>query len=272
MEYARTDHDLEMSSRLSELVIYDPLTGLQNRSALNELFARALGQANEHRHAVGVLYIDLNDFRAVNKLHGQAVGDVVISRIANRLRSICGEANTIVRMDGDEFLIVSESVERGTLDCTAQLVVNALREPYVLESGKTVRVSGSCGTAIFPADGSHHEELIAAAELALQQAKKTGADIVAFDAEMLKSEHKRLMLENDISLALERGELSIVFQPQTLGRFAVLRHWLGGNIPSSAPSHPPILSRPQKLQEPSAESAHSSCARHAGMPPPGQFR
>lgn len=242
MEYARTDHDLEMSSRLSELVIYDPLTGLQNRSALNELFARALGQANEHRHAVGVLYIDLNDFRAVNKLHGQAVGDVVISRIANRLRSICGEANTIVRMDGDEFLIVSESVERGTLDCTAQLVVNALREPYVLESGKIVRVSGSCGTAIFPADGSHHEELIAAAELALQQAKKTGADVVAFDAEMLKSEHKRLMLENDISLALERGELSIVFQPQAdadtgaICGFEALARWKHPEFGSVSPA------------------------------------
>jgi diguanylate cyclase (GGDEF)-like protein len=256
MEFTTNKHECEPSSRLSELAIYDPLTGLQNRSALKELFTRALGQAIGQCRSVGVLYIDLNDFRAVNKLHGQAVGDVVISRMANRLRSVCEEANTIVRMDGDEFLIVSEAVGPDALERTAQIVVKAIREPYVLESGKTVRLSGSCGTAVFPEHGESYEELIAAAELALQRAKKIGADVVAFDPEMLKSERKRLTFEHNIGIALDRGEISIVFQPQAytdsgdICGFETLARW----------NHPEFGSVSPADFIPAAEASGAICA------------
>ncbi len=241
-QFAGTDYERELIQRLSQLAVCDPLTGLHNRSALKELFARVLHQAAELKQAVGILYIDLDDFRAVNKLHGQATGDVVISRIANRLRSICSEADTIVRMGGDEFLVISEGAEAAALDAKARRIVDAFREPHVLESGKTVRLSACIGTASYPAHGADHEELVAAAELALHQAKKIGDEVVAFDPQILYNENRRIIFEHDVSLALERDELSIVFQPQAdtatsaICGFEALARWKHPEFGSVSPA------------------------------------
>lgn len=243
MEFAGTEREGELISRLSQLAICDPLTGLHNRGALKELFASTLEQATAHGQCVGILYIDLDDFRAVNKLHGQAVGDVVISRIANRLRSISAESDVIVRTGGDEFLLImAGKVTISGLLSKAQQIVDTLRVPHVLESEKTVRATACVGTALFPVHGTDDEELIAAAELALHHAKKTGDHIVAFDPEMLNAEHKRLVFEHDVSLALERNELSIVFQPQAdagtcaITGFEALARWQHPELGAVSPA------------------------------------
>lgn len=231
-ELARLESEHELILRLSQLAVCDPLTGLPNRGTLKELFARILEQATTKRQPVGILCVDLDNFRAINKLHGQAVGDVIISRIANRLRSIAGEADTIVRIGGDEFLLISPREKPdGDLTAKAHHIVDTLREPHVLENGKTIRVSACVGTALFPIHGSDHEELSAAAELALHHAKKNGDEVTAFTPEMLKTEHRRLILEHDVGLSLERNELSLVFQPQAeastsvISGFEALARW-----------------------------------------------
>ncbi|HML28600.1 MAG TPA: EAL domain-containing protein [Hyphomicrobium sp.] len=242
MECAGTEGERELISRLSQLAVCDPLTGLHNRGAVKELFARTLEQATERGDCLGILYIDLDDFSAVNKLHGQAVGDVIISRIANRLRLISGERDVIVRTAGDEFLLIT--TENGTCDLLtkAQHIVDTLREPHVLENGKTVRVTARVGTALFPEHGTDYEELIAAAELAQHHAKKIGDDIVAFNPEMLDAEHKRVVFEHDVGLALERGELSIVFQPQAdagtcaITGFEALARWQHPELGAVSPA------------------------------------
>lgn len=231
-ELSGSECEHELIVRLSQLAICDPLTGLHNRGTLKELFARILEQATTDGQTVGILYIDLDDFRAVNKLHGQAVGDVIISRIANRLRSISSDTDTIVRTGGDEFLLISPSDKP---DCEfsakAHHIVDALREPHVLENGKTIRVTACVGTALFPIHGADHEDLIAAAELALHHAKKIGDEVTAFSPEMLNTEHRRLIFEHDVSLSLERGELSLAFQPQAeastsaISGFEALARW-----------------------------------------------
>lgn len=233
----------QLISRLSELAICDPLTGLLNRGTLKELFARILQQATTNRQSVGILHIDLDNFRAINKMHGQAVGDVIISRIANRLRSVCSDTDTIVRTGGDEFLLISPSDEP---DCDfsakAHHVADTLREPHALENGKTIRVTACVGTAVFPIHGSDDEELVAAAELALHHAKKNGDEVMAFAPEMLITEHRRLILGHDVGLALERGELSLVFQPQAeastsaISGFEALARWQHPDFGSVSPA------------------------------------
>ncbi len=209
----------ELILRLNQLAFCDPLTALNTRAALKVPLARILEQADKNQDVVGILYVDIDKFRTVNDLHGQAIGDVVISRVANRLRSIAADADLIVRMGGDEFLIVKTGAsEPSEFEAKGHSLVEGLGGPFVLENGKTIVVSASVGIARFPADGSDQEELIAAAETALHRAKKVGNSFVIFDPEMQAAEHRRRRLEHDIGLAVDQGELTVVFQPQAEAR------------------------------------------------------
>ena len=222
----------ELILRLNELAFYDPLTALHSRAALKVSLARILEQADKNQDVVGILYLDLDGFRAVNDLHGQAVGDVLLSRVANRLRSINADPDLIFRMGGDEFLIVKLGAsEPADFEAKGRSLIDGLGGPYVLETGQTIIVSASVGMACFPADGSNQEELIAAAETALHHAKKTGSRLTVFDPKMQAAEQRRRALEHDIAFAVERDELTVVFQPQadaqscTISGFEALVRW-----------------------------------------------
>lgn len=247
----------EARERLNELAFCDPLTGLCNRASLKARLDSVLEGAHKLQSPVEIFFIDLDRFRAVNDLHGQAVGDVVISRVANRLRSIASDADLIVRMGGDEFLVVrTEKPDGEEFETTARAIFDGIRGQYELENGAQVSVTASIGVASFPAHGTDQEVLIANAETALDHAKKVGRGYAVFAIEMQIEQHKRRSLERDAGLAGERGQLSVVFQPQadarsgTISGFEALVRW----------NHPELGFIPPSDFIPAAEASGAICA------------
>ncbi len=220
----------EARAQLNNLAFFDPLTGLGNRVTLKNRLGLLLQRAGEIRWSVSIFHIDLAEFRAINDLHGHTVGDLALTQVAQRLRSVAVDCDLIVRMDGDEFLVAKLASSQ---DCEtlARKIVDGLRGRYDLEDGEAVNISAQVGVAKFPEHGIHQDELLGRAETALHNAKISHRNFVIFDAQMQEEQQRRRSLERDVGLAIERGELSIVFQPQVdaksgrVGAFETLLRW-----------------------------------------------
>ncbi len=229
-------------SKLNELAFFDPLTGLGNRATLRKRLALLLKHAEEVGRPVGLFHIDLADFKAVNDLHGHAVGDIVLRKVSDRLRSLAGESDLIVRMGGDEFLVARTFGEEdaGYEEFAAE-IVSRLSGRYEMMSGERVTIDAVVGVSNFPADGRDQDRLLAHAETARRRVKRNGCGYAVFESKMQLEQHRRRVLQRDVGLAVDKGELSVVFQPQVdvktnaVGGFEALLRW---NHPEHGPVSP----------------------------------
>ncbi|MFA5955137.1 EAL domain-containing protein [Hyphomicrobium sp.] len=219
-------------ARLSNLAFFDPLTGLGNRVTLKSRLAIVLQRASETQRTVAIYHVDLLQFRAVNDLHGRVVGDMVLVKVAQLLRSMETDCDLIVRAGADEFLLVKTAGgEDFDSEQFAQEIVSALRGRRRLQSGEDIMIDVRVGVANFPADGNEQEELLEHAETALLRAKRNGGGYALFEPQMELEQRRRRSLERDVDLAVEHGELSVVFQPQvdsksgSVGAFEALLRW-----------------------------------------------
>lgn len=160
--------------RLRRQAHYDALTGLGNRLLLRERLASALVEARTRGVCVGVLFIDLDGFKAVNDCYGHATGDALLVAVAERIRLELRVAETTFRQGGDEFVALLPDLpgaEGATL--VARRLVRAIARPVVLD-GHAIRVGASVGYAVAPDDGLSVETLLAAADCAMYAAKRNG--------------------------------------------------------------------------------------------------
>jgi diguanylate cyclase (GGDEF)-like protein len=154
----------------------DPLTGFFNRSALPAFIDRALAEALQAGRRFGALYIDLDDFKAINDRLGHHAGDDILRQGAERIRAVIRGTDIVVRMGGDEFAIFApERCDRKSVVALAERLVAAFREPFVLE-GKVVNVRVSVGAALAPEAGSDRQTLLKNVDDALYRAKSAGRD------------------------------------------------------------------------------------------------
>lgn len=164
----------EQEEMLRRMAQQDPLTGLANRSLLEDRLKQALLHSDRRRGATAVLLIDLDNFKPINDTHGHAAGDQVLITVARRLQALVRVTDTVGRMGGDEFVVVLDDLQEGD-DGThvADKVVTSLAQEIVI--GRiSVCVSASCGLARFPRDGLTVEELMRAADRAMYIAKSRG--------------------------------------------------------------------------------------------------
>jgi diguanylate cyclase (GGDEF)-like protein/PAS domain S-box-containing protein len=202
-------------ARIEHLAYHDALTGLPNRAMLMDRLAQALSQAQRRDQQVAVLFIDLDRFKLVNDSLGHAVGDQLLQEIARRLRGALREDDTVARVGGDEFQVITSNVA-GSVDVAriAEKLMRALGEPFTLE-GQELHVTASIGVSLFPRDGASGELLLKYADTALYEAKGEGRNGYRFfSPEMNAQAHGRLRLENDLRRAVERHELVLHYQPQ----------------------------------------------------------
>ncbi len=176
-------HDVTLLSHteaeLWRLAYHDPLTGLPNRRLLEDRLQQAIGHARRDGSQVGLLLLDLDHFKPVNDRHGHAAGDELLQAVARRLRAPLREEDTLCRLGGDEFVVMVSGLREGEAAAAriAHKLLEALAEPFVV-GGESCRLGASIGVALYPGQGGTPEELLAAADAAMYDAKRSGRNAV----------------------------------------------------------------------------------------------
>ena len=203
------------NKRLRQLAFQDALTGLPNRPHFQERLDRLLVHGGRSASAMAVLFIDIDGFKAVNESFGHAAGDDMLREVGRRLSALARPQDTAARIGGDEFLLLV--VAPGSHEAAAvvaQRTLHSLIAPYRLPGGSEVRLSCSIGIAMFPEHGPT-SRLIANADAAMFAVKRTGGSTYAFfEPHMEIDAGDQLALQNDLRLAIERGELALHYQPK----------------------------------------------------------
>jgi len=164
----------QYSRQQQELALHDPLTSLPNRRLLEDRIATVLQHATRQQNKAAVMYLDLDGFKAINDTHGHACGDEILKQVAQRLVGCSRKEDTVARVGGDEFVIVMGDI--ATVNDTqepANKLIEAVSQPYQV-NGLTLQLSTSIGIGIFPDDADEVAALIAAADGALYEAKRSG--------------------------------------------------------------------------------------------------
>jgi diguanylate cyclase (GGDEF)-like protein len=201
--------------RVQYLAFYDALTGLPNRSLLQDRFAKAIAGARREERRVAVLLVDLDSFKNVNDSLGHSVGDLLLQGIAERLKTWGREQDTVARLGGDEFLIILTDIkDLSDVASTAERLMNAMTAAFVVQ-GQSLRIGCCIGISIFPEHGADGETLMKNADAAMFSAKECGRNQFRFFTEDMNAQAvERLTLESSLRLALEKEELFLIYQPQ----------------------------------------------------------
>ncbi len=194
---------------------HDPLTGLFNRNMFNERLQQALAQAARFERNLSLLFIDLDGFKNVNDTLGHNAGDALLSELAARLRATLREGDVIGRMGGDEFVVLVEEVAEATQAAeVAKKVLEMAARPFLYQ-GRECRVTASVGISIYPDDGKDAQTLLKNADIAMYLVKQQGKNSFRFYSPQMNVHlMERLSLESGLRLAMERGELTLLYQPK----------------------------------------------------------
>jgi len=197
-----------------KLANYDSLTGLPNRLLLNDRIDQAISASQREHSQLGVLYLDIDNFKIINDTLGHQIGDELLIEVGKRLTSTVREIDTVSRMGGDEYVIVLQSNDvEGTAHVATKLL-KAVSRPYKLKQNELV-VTLSIGIAMYPEDGKDFKTLYQHADVAMYRAKKNGRNNYCFfTAQMQAHSIRILQLENALRFALERNQFYLHYQPQ----------------------------------------------------------
>jgi diguanylate cyclase (GGDEF)-like protein/PAS domain S-box-containing protein len=217
--YEGTNEDITARKVAEEqvqfLAYYDALTGLPNRTLLQDRVTKALAAARRQGHQVALLFLDLDGFKIINDSLGHPVGDLFLQEFAERLKTWAREQDTVARVGGDEFLILLTGMRDGAdAAVTAERLISAMAAEFLVQ-GHSLHVSCSIGVSIFPNHGTDCETLIKNADTAMYGAKESGRNSYRyFDEEMNAQVMERLTLARGLRSAMEKEELFLVYQPQ----------------------------------------------------------
>ncbi|MBV9756613.1 MAG: EAL domain-containing protein [Alphaproteobacteria bacterium] len=232
--------DQYLESKVRHLAYHDALTGLPNRLLFNERLSQGIEFAKRTKTGVAVMCLDLDKFKAVNDLLGHECGDALLTELGRRLQRDLRSIDTVARLGGDEFAIVQPLVkdERSSA-ALAERIVRGFAVPFEV-NGHQVGAGVSIGIACYPKDGETGAALLKHADAALYRAKGTDNRVCFFERGMELRIQERRELENDLRLAVQRGEMQLHYQPQfacdrgeLIGFEALLRwsHPVRGFIP-----------------------------------------
>ncbi len=201
--------------RVHHVAQHDVLTGLPNRSLLQDRLGQAVAYSARSGRPVWVMLIDLDRFKFVNDSMGHKAGDVLLMTVAARLRSSLRDTDTVARLSGDEFVVIlSEHDDQGLNADIVQRVMDSVAQPVMLGT-KEFFVTCSIGVAVYPSEGTPADSLIEHADIAMYRAKKLGRNNFQFYTPAMNEEsQERVRIESALRSALERDEFVLHYQPQ----------------------------------------------------------
>ena len=203
-------------SQIEYLATHDALTDLPNRNLFNDRARQAISHAERSEMGLGVLFIDLDNFKYVNDGYGHPVGDALLKVVANELSSLMRQSDTVARLGGDEFVILLSDLKNAPFDAStaARKVLDRFARPVVVGEHEFT-VTASIGISIYPTDGQDLEGLLMNADAAMYRAKDVGRNSAQFYApEMSKKAIERVSLEGALRQALQLGQFELHYQPQ----------------------------------------------------------
>ncbi len=202
-------------AHLHFLAHVDPVTTLPNRHEFNERLSFALAKAKRYETAVGLLLLDLDNFKMVNDTLGHEAGDQLLKLVADRLVGTLRSTDIICRIGGDEFMVIVEpSEDTSEVSNVAGKILSALGAPFEVNSHH-LYVTASIGVSVYPRDAKDAQTLIRSTDTAMYYAKNKGKNgFEVFQSEMEKRAQKRMKLEANLRRALGKGQLQLNYQPQ----------------------------------------------------------
>ncbi|MGO8759924.1 MAG: putative bifunctional diguanylate cyclase/phosphodiesterase [Terracidiphilus sp.] len=217
--------------------LIDPLTDLPNRRHLMDLLSVNLEKARREGLIMALLYLDLDGFKLVNDSLGHSVGDALLVRVADCLRSWIRTGDTLGRLGGDEFLVILNGMRvKQDAQMVADNLLDAINNPFHVKSHE-LAIGASIGISIFPDDATEAEELVQQADSAMYAAKRAGKNRAAyFTPEIGMQVHERSTLENLLRGSVSRREIIVHYQPEfelatnRLVRFEALARWIHPTI------------------------------------------
>jgi diguanylate cyclase (GGDEF)-like protein len=272
----------ELTSREKELVFlatHDALTGLPNRTLILDRIEQTLRRARHNQEPVAALFVDLDNFKAINDSLGHGTGDELLCAVAERLEGVIRETDALGRMGGDEFVVVAEGLSLAAgPELVAERLLEAFDQPFALgEAGETlVRAKASIGIAT--GVRSSAEELLRDADIAMYRAKWSGKGrFLVFESGMEDEVQSRLETEMDLQSALENEEFFLVYQPtfdlQTMtptGVEALIRWRRPGRGVVQPENFIPLLEETKLIVEVGAWVLKEACAQAAGWQEEGR--
>jgi diguanylate cyclase (GGDEF)-like protein/PAS domain S-box-containing protein len=235
----------QSEQRLEKLAHYDALTNLPNRLMLRSRMEHAIAHVKrEDQGQVGLLFLDLDQFKIVNDSQGHATGDELLQQVADRLRNRIRESDTVARLGGDEFVVLCEGIRNSDdLAVVASDLIEEINRPFQLSTTEAF-IGTSVGIALYPDDATNAETLLNFADTAMYRAKEKGRNTFAFYTDSITREaDRKLRIANQLRRALVMDQLVLVFQPQIsltsgqiVGAEALIRwnHPEEGLLPPSA--------------------------------------
>jgi diguanylate cyclase (GGDEF)-like protein/PAS domain S-box-containing protein len=225
--YIATHHDIterkQAEDKIKELAFFDQLTGLPNRTLLQDRLKQALAASSRNDNFCALLFIDLDNFKTLNDTQGHDTGDLLLKQVAQRLLQGVREGDTVARLGGDEFVIVLSGLNADQADAAtasevvAEKIIAAHNQAYPL--GTILHhSSASIGITLFKGDLVGIDDLMKQADLAMYQSKEAGRNRIRFfDPKLESAVKERASIEADLRLALSANQLLLHYQPQVAG-------------------------------------------------------
>lgn len=216
--YLILGEDISIRKRYEQQLLrqanYDILTGLPNRMLALDRLKLALAQARREDQLVGLMFLDLDNFKHINDTMGHDSGDTLLIEASRRISSCLRGTSTVARLGGDEFLVILPALENAEdTELVAERILKTFTSPFTLGS-QEVFISTSIGIAIYPTDSDGSTSLLQHADSAMYQAKSKGKSAFRrFSPEMKEHSHERVQIETRLRRALELSELELYYQP-----------------------------------------------------------
>jgi diguanylate cyclase (GGDEF)-like protein/PAS domain S-box-containing protein len=233
---------IDNQQRLDKMAHHDQLTGLPNRHYLTAFLPQAIEEARAAHTMLGVVFLDLDRFKHINDTRGHETGDKLLQEVATRLRACVRDSDVVIRMGGDEFVVVFRNVKNyDEVTLGAARIIETLNRPIVIDR-HSLQTTGSVGVSLYPRDGADMVELLKHSDTAMYQAKDRGRNNVQmFSHAMNRKLKHRVAVEASLREALRLKQLDVHYQPfvnlitrKIVGLEALMRwsHPVHGMIPA----------------------------------------
>ncbi len=233
---------IDNQQRLDRMAHHDQLTSLPNRHYLATFLPEAINEARSAGTMLGVVFLDLDRFKHINDTRGHETGDKLLQEVARRLRTCVRDSDVVIRMGGDEFVVVFRNVKsHDEVTQGAARIIETLNKPILIDQ-HPLQTTGSVGVSLFPRDGDNMGELLKHSDTAMYQAKDRGRNNVQMFSQIMNRKLKhRVAMEASLREALRLKQLDVHYQPfvnlltrKVVGLEALIRwhHPIHGMIPA----------------------------------------